>query len=194
MKATLITLALAFVFGVDSVVAAPEIGKPAPAFTGQSTAGESVSLDRFAGKTVVLEWTNHGCPFVQKHYDTGNMQMVQRTARQEHDVVWLTIVSSAPGKQGHVTPQEADALTQDYGAVISAKILDPEGTIGRAYDAKTTPQMAVIDGEGVLRYHGAIDDKPSARHSTVESAENYLLAALDALASGNTPAPARPRP
>lgn len=192
--ALLLTAIVSGIFGLSAVRAAPEIGEPAPAFTGRTSQGDTLSLERFAGRTVVMEWTNHGCPFVQKHYDTGNMQAVQKQAHEEHTVVWLTIISSAPGKQGHVTPAEAQALTQSYGAMVDATLLDPDGTIGRAYDAKTTPQMAVIDGEGVLRYYGAIDDQPSARHKTVESAENYVLAALDAMAVGEEPDPAQTRP
>jgi len=173
---------------------APRVGAPAPVFSGIDFEGNPVSLADFAGRTVVLEWTNHECPFVQKHYDTGNMQATQDTAAASHRAVWLSIVSSAPGKQGHVEADRARQIVDSQGARIETQLLDPEGTIGRLYDAQTTPQMAIIDADGVLRYYGAIDDKPSARHSTVENARNYVLAALNAMAAGEDPDPAVTRP
>lgn len=163
--------------------AAPKIGAPAPAFSATDTKGQTRSLSDFRGKTVILEWTNHGCPYVQKHYDTGNMQALQKDATED-GIVWLTVISSAPGKQGHVSPERADALTEERDAAPMAVLLDPEGRVGRAYDARTTPHMYIIDPEGTLRYMGAIDDRPTARHSDVEGARNYVREALAAMEKG----------
>ena len=174
--------------------AAPQIGEPAPEFTGTTAEGKEISLKELEGKIVVLEWTNHACPFVKKHYSTGNMQETQRKAKAMGDVVWLSVVSSAPGRQGHVTPEEARKITEEKNAAPTAKILDPQGEIGRKYGAKTTPHMFVIDKDGTLGYAGAIDDNPSAQNDTVEGAENYVLAALNAIQKGEEVDPARTRP
>ena len=163
--------------------AAPMIGAAAPAFSGTTSDGDAISLADFAGKKVVLEWTNHDCPFVRKHYDSGNMQRTQR-ALTEDGAVWITIISSAPGKQGHVSGDVANDLNQRRGAYVDHVILDPEGTIGRAYEAKTTPHMFIIDEAQVLQYMGAIDSIRSARQSDIPKATNYVLAAYDALKSG----------
>lgn len=163
--------------------AAPEIGKPAPDFTATSIDGTSVTLSSYKGKTVVLEWTNHLCPFVVKHYGAGNMQKTQKTA-VEGGAVWLSIVSSAPGKEGHVTAEEAKKIVADSGAMATARILDEKGEIGQMYGAKTTPHMFVIDKDGVLAYAGAIDDNSSSDPKTIEGAKNYVLAALEDLAAG----------
>ncbi|MEO1474854.1 MAG: redoxin domain-containing protein, partial [Pseudomonadota bacterium] len=157
--------------------------------------GETVSLSDFAGQTVVLEWTNHGCPFVQKHYDETykNMQGLQ-TAAADDGVVWLSVISSAPGKQGHVSPEEANELTTSRGAAPSAVIIDESGDIGRLYDAKTTPHMYIITGDGTLAYQGAIDSIKSARVSDIPEADNYVTAALDAVAAGEAVETAQTRP
>ncbi len=168
---------------IGTAAAAPQIGAPAPAFTATDSKGKTHALDDFRGKTVVLEWSNHGCPYVQKHYETGNMQALQNEAASD-GVVWLTVISSAPGRQGHVTPAEADELTETRDAAPAAVLLDPEGKVGLTYDARTTPHMYVIDPEGTLVYMGAIDDRPSARHSSVEGARNYVREALNALENG----------
>lgn len=173
--------------------AAPRTGAPAPDFTGRTTSGESLTLSELHGKTVVLEWTNHDCPYVRKHYGTGNMQSLQKEATAG-GVVWLSIISSAPGLQGHVEPAEADELSKRRGAAPTHVILDPKGDIGRMYGARTTPHMYVIDPEGILRYMGGIDDRPTTRPSDIEGANNYVRAALEALRAGrqvSTPA-ARP--
>ena len=182
-----------FAFAASAAFAAPEIGAAAPAFSGATTAGETISLDQFAGKNVVLEWTNHDCPFVVKHYTTGNIQATQQATKEE-GAVWITVISSAPGKQGYVSAAEADALTASRAAEPDFVLLDASGDIGRAYAAKTTPHMFVIDEAGKLRYDGAIDDKPSANHATVEGATNYLLAALDSVVAGEEVATARTKP
>jgi hypothetical protein len=134
-------------------------------------------------KTLVLEWTNDGCPFVAKHYDSGNMQGLQRKYTVA-GVVWLTIASSAPGEQGYVTPAEAKADLARWRAGPTDFLLDPDGTVGHFYDARATPHMVVIDGGGRIAYMGAIDDKPSTRLADVKTAHNYVAAALDALAAG----------
>ncbi|MFD2113565.1 thioredoxin family protein [Thiorhodococcus fuscus] len=166
-----------------TVLAKPEIGAPAPDFTGTDTAGRTWSLSDLAGKTLVLEWTNHDCPYVRKHYGSGNMQALQREATGS-GVVWLSVISSAPGKQGNVSPAEADALTKERDAAPTAVLLDPEGTIGRAYGARTTPHMFVIDGSGTLVYMGGIDDRPTSDPADIEGAYNYVRAALSDLAAG----------
>lgn len=176
-------LAVALVFLASPAFAAPEIGAPAPAFEGRTSTGQTIALKDFLGKKVVLEWTNDGCPFVRKHYETGNMQATQKAAKAD-GAVWISVISSAPGMQGYVTGEEANALTETRGAAPDDVVLDPSGEIGRAYAAKTTPHMFVIDEKGVLRYAGAIDDKPSADHATVKDATNYVLAALDDLGAG----------
>ena len=157
----------------------------APDFTGVTATGDTVSLSDFAGQTVVLEWTNDGCPFVQKHYATppANMQGLQTDA-SESDVVWLSIVSSAPGKQGHRTGAELLDMNEGRGATPAHVIIDESGDIGRLYKAKTTPHMFVITADGEIAYQGAIDDTPSARVSDIESSTNYVSAALDSVAAG----------
>ncbi len=174
---------LAVVAFAGIAVAAPEVGKPAPAFTAQTASGKTVSLKDYAGKTVVLEWTNSGCPFVKKHYDSGNMQKLQADAKAK-GVVWLTVNSSAPGKQGHVDPALAAKEMKDWKFQPTAYLLDHNGKVGKAYDARATPHMYVIDGKGILRYAGAIDDKPTANAADIKGAKNYVTAALGDLAAG----------
>ncbi len=165
------------------LVAQAVVGQAAPAFSAADTQGRSHALDQYKGRWVVLEWTNHECPFVKKHYGSGNMQKLQK-AYAARGVVWLSVISSAPGKQGHVTPAQADQLTQERGAAPFAVLLDPEGKMGRAYGAKTTPHMYVIDPAGKLVYAGAIDDTPSTDPADIPAARNYLSAALDAALAG----------
>ena len=160
-----------------------KVGEPAPAFTATATNGSPVSLASYKGKIVVLEWVNHECPFVGKHYGSGNMQKLQKTYTAK-GVVWLSVNSSAPGREGHVTPAQVNALTQQKGAAPTAVILDPEGTVGRAYAAKTTPHMFVIDAQGTLLYQGGIDDTPSTDVADIATAKNYVQAALDAALAG----------
>ena len=160
-----------------STGAALQIGEPAPGFTAIDTSGKSHNLGNFRGKPVILEWTNHDCPYVRKHYNSGNMQQQQRTAT-EKGAVWLSIISSAPGKQGHVTPTQADALTVQRKAAPSAVILDENGDIGRLYGAKTTPHMYIIDAEGKLAYMGGIDSIASSNPADISKATQYVLPAL----------------
>ncbi len=188
--AAALALTLGAMFAPDAGAQTP--GEAAPAFTGVSAAGESVSLSDFAGRTVVLEWTNHDCPYVRKHYDGQNMQALQAGAAGD-DIVWLQVISSAPGEQGHVSPERALQLNEERGATPAHVLIDEDGVIGRAYDARTTPHMYVVDPEGVLQYAGAIDDQPSANPATLEGAVNYLSLALEALDEGRTPDPAETR-
>mgnify|MGYP003668307577 FL=1 len=174
----------AYAVNVDKIEKAAVIGKAAPDFTLKDLDGNDVSLSGFKGKKVVLEWTNHQCPFVLKHYDSGNMQKLQKEQTEKGDVVWLTIRSSAEGKQGFVTPAEAKEIIQERGAAQTAELLDPTGQVGHLYGARTTPHMYVIDEDGVLAYDGAIDDNSSHRPETIEGATNYVVAALESLRHG----------
>ncbi|QJU59438.1 redoxin domain-containing protein [Sphingomonas sp. AP4-R1] len=168
---------------VTSATAEVPIGALAPDFTLADAAGKPVTLAAFKGKTVVLEWNNPGCPFVQKHYGSGNMQKTQRAAGAQ-GVVWLTINSGAPGKQGHMNGTEAAAFVKAQKASPNAYLLDPEGKVGHLYAAKTTPHMYVIDPAGRLAYQGGIDDKPTANPADIASARNMVLAALGDMKAG----------
>ncbi|MEL7030946.1 MAG: redoxin family protein [Pseudomonadota bacterium] len=169
--------------------AAPISGESAPGFADMVTAsGETISLSDFSDKTVVLEWTNHDCPFVKKHYaePVNNMQTLQSGATED-DIVWIQVISSAPGKQGYLEADGALAKNTERASEPSFTILDPSGDLGRAYDAKTTPHMYVIDGAGTLAYQGAIDSIRSAKVADIAVATNYVTAALSAVASGTAP-------
>lgn len=172
--------------------AAPQVGTAAPDFTVVDTKGNSHSLKDFAGKNVVLEWTNHDCPFVVKHY-SGNMQALQSDLTAQ-DVVWLTVISSAPGKQGHVSPAKADELTASRDAAPTAVVFDETGLVGKAYDAKTTPHMYVIDKAGVLQYMGGIDSIPSAKVDDISKATPLFANAAKAVLAGEKPDPAVTKP
>ena len=160
----------------------PMAGQAAPAFTLVDADGTQRSLADFRGKTVVLEWTNEGCPYVKKHY-TGAMQALQREAVAD-GVVWLTIISSAPGTQGFVEGEAARQWKSRTNGASTHLLLDPTGEVGKLYDAKTTPDMRVIDGEGRLVYVGGIDDRPPHKVEDLEGANNYVRAALDDLEAG----------
>lgn len=164
-------------------------GKPAPTFTLKNALGQPLSLESLKGKTVVLEWYNPGCPFVKKFYSKGDMPMFQRQAR-EQGTVWLTINSSAPGKQGHIAPSEAEAVAKEQGLDPAQLLLDADGTVGRLYGAKTTPHIFVINSQGALAYAGAIDNTPSTSQSDIATSTNYALTAIKALARGEAPSPA----
>jgi hypothetical protein len=170
-----------------------EVGKPAPAFTGTDTNGKTINLSDYAGKTVVLEWTNPKCPFVEKHYGSGNMQALQKKYTAQ-GVVWLSVNSSAAGKEGNMSAADANQVISEVGAAPTAYILDPTGEIGHLYDARTTPDMFVINGEGTLVYAGAIDSNDSFKPETIEGATNYVAAALDALAAGKPIETAQTKP
>jgi peroxiredoxin len=163
--------------------ATAKVGQAAPDFSANATTGSPVSLASQKGKVVVLEWTNHDCPYVRKHYETNNMQALQREATGQ-GVVWLTVISSSPGTQGYVTPAQADELTSSRKAAPTAVLLDPTGTAGKLYGATNTPHMYVVDKAGMLVYAGAIDDRPTTRRSDVQGANNYVRAALESVAAG----------
>ena len=173
--------------------AAPQIGQVAPDFSAQDSKGDSLRLSQYRGKTVVLEWTNADCPYTRKHYTSGNMQSVQKLA-QEKGIVWLTVISSAPGKQGYVNGPAADVLTDSRHAAPTAVLLDPNGTIGHLYNAKTTPHMFVIDKNGTLQYMGGIDSIATADMDDIAHAEPYLKEAMLAVAQGDKPPRAVTKP
>jgi hypothetical protein len=166
---------------------APKVGQPAPLFTAVDTRGTSHSLEQLKGQWVVLEWFNHGCPYSKKHYKSvdgqpGNTQAMQRDYAKH--VVWLSVVSSAPGRQGFSSAADADEEMRDKGGAPTAIIRDTAGTLGRLYGARNTPQYAIIDAQGVLRYAGAIDDNASSSVKDIATATNYVRAALDAGLAG----------
>lgn len=174
-------------------LAAINIGEPAVDFTLQDADGKTVTLADFEGKTVVLEWTNHQCPFVVKHYDSDNMQNLQKKYTAK-DVVWLSIISSADGKQGSVTAEEAKTLTTDRSAAPTHVLFDRDGKIGKAYGAKTTPHMYVINTAGELVYKGAIDSISSSSKNDVSKAENYVDLALTEVLAGKPVSQSATRP
>lgn len=161
------------------------IGEPAPDFTlkGLNPKTQDITLSHFKGKLVVLEWLNHGCPFVKKHYESGNMQGLQRKYTGQN-VIWLSIVSSAPGKQGHVDQAGAIKEKMEHKSSSTDVLLDPEGKVGQLYGAKTTPHMFIINKEGALVYQGAIDDKADTEKGSVPGAKNYIATALDEIING----------
>ena len=185
-------------FTALAVIAAPAsgaavVGKPAPNFTLPDANGKRVSLSAFRGKTVVIEWNNPECPFVRKHYGSGNMQKAQAAAVKE-GAVWLSINSSAPGNQGHVNAAGAKAYLAKAGARPTAYLLDPDGVVGKSYDAKTTPHMFVVDKAGTVVYAGGIDDKPTPNPADIQGARNHVLAALAEVKSGKPVSVATSRP
>jgi peroxiredoxin len=173
---------------VSTASAAPP-GDAAPAFKEADTTGKEVQLSDFRGKTVILEWTNDGCPFVQKHYNSKNMQKTQEAATSD-GVVWLSVISSKPGSQGYADAVKANKLTADRGAKPTHVLLDPDGSMGRAYGAKTTPHMYIITPDGKIAYNGAIDSIQSNKVEDIPKATNYVKAALASLEAGKAPDPA----
>jgi peroxiredoxin len=174
MLAFLVTTSVAAVAEVKTGAPAPEFGPI------QTTAKNPASLSDYRGKIVVLEWLNHGCPFVKKHYQSGNMQALQKKLT-ESGVVWLSVVSSAPGKQGHVDAGGALREKAQHNSEASEILLDPEGKVGKLYGAKTTPHMYVIDPQGTLVYQGAIDDRPGTDQAEIKGARNYVAQAVEEL-------------
>ena len=172
---------------------AVRVGAPAPDFSGTDSHHKVHTLSAYRGRYVVLEWHNNGCPYTRKHYVSGNMQKLQKRWT-ERAVVWLTIISSAPGTQGYVTAAEENSYLRTATASPTAAILDPKGDIGHLYSAKTTPQMIIIDPQGVLIYDGAIDDRPTADVSDIAGAKNYVSAALEEALSGKTVTVSSTRP
>ena len=169
--------------GATPALAELSIGKPAPDFRANDASGRAVSLSDFRGKTVVLEWNNPDCPTVKKHYESGNMQKTQAEAAAA-GTVWLTINSSAEGNQGYMKPAEAKVFAAGQQSRRTAYLLDPEGAVGTAYGARTTPHMYVINSGGTLVYNGGIDDKPTTDKADIEGARNHVLAALSELKAG----------
>jgi peroxiredoxin len=169
--------ALAAALVPASVVAQAVVGSPAPQFTATDSHGQTHNLNEYRGKYIVLEWHNHDCPYTKKHYVSGNMEGLQKQWT-EKGVVWFTVISSAPGQQGYMTDAEENAYLEQMHAAPTAVLMDPEGTLGHLYAAKTTPEMYVIDPAGKLIYEGAIDDKPTPDVSDIKGADNYLSDAL----------------
>lgn len=163
--------------------AAPGIGKPAPAIALTDASGKTVRLADYRGRIVVIEWNNPGCPFVQKHYASGNMQRTQAAARKA-GAAWLTVNSGAPGRQGHMTGAQARAFVAAEKALPTAYLLDPAGVAGRAWAARATPQMFIVDAGGDLAYMGGIDDRPTANPADIALARNHVLAALAEMKAG----------
>jgi peroxiredoxin len=182
MKLKVVVLAFLLV-AAGAASAAVKVGEPAPDFTLAGADGKTHSLSSFKGKYVVLEWTNHECPFVKKHYTSGNMQSQQKELTGK-GAVWLSIVSSAEGKQGHVDAAQANELTQQRGAAPTAVLFDPKGDVGRTYDAKTTPHMFVVAPDGKLIYMGGIDSIPSADADDIARATPYVKVALGEAMAG----------
>jgi peroxiredoxin len=178
---------VSFLFAICSLTllsfGAVNAGDSAPDFTSTDSNGKSVKLSDYKGKFVVLEWTNEGCPYTMKHYASGNMQKLQKEWTGK-GVVWLTVLSSAPGKQGHMSAQEENDYMKKQNASPTAALMDENGTLGHMYGAKTTPHMFVIDPAGKIVYAGAIDDKPTADRGDIPTAKNYVTAALTEATSG----------
>jgi len=178
LKASLAILVLTLI-----AVAAPKAGDGAPDFTATDSNGKTEKLSDYKGKFVVLEWTNSGCPFTAKHYASGNMQKLQKEWTSK-GVVWLTVLSSAPGKQGYKTAAEENEYVKEKGASPTAVLMDPAGQLGHLYGAKTTPHIFIINPSGDLIYNGAIDDKPTTDAEDIAGARNYVSAALTEALSG----------
>ncbi len=159
------------------------VGESAPDFTLTDTNGKAQTLSQYKGKFVVLEWFNHDCPFVHKHYDSGNMQALQKEYTAK-DVIWLSINSSAPGKEGYYPADKANELTKEKGASPTAVLLDEDGKVGKLYGAKTTPHMFVVSPQGLLIYQGAIDSTPSTEAADIETSKNYVKDALEEAIAG----------
>ena len=196
ITASLLVLALLTLGTVPTAAAQSnqaEVGKQAPDFTLKAADGESHSLSDFEGQYVVLEWLNFGCPFVGKHYGSGHMQELQKTYTDK-GVVWLSIVSSAPGKQGYYPPKEMVEQKKKHDGNMTAILLDPEGTVGKTYGATVTPHMYVISPEGELLYRGGIDNRPTTDEADIKGATNYVEMALNATLNGEEVSPKRAKP
>jgi peroxiredoxin len=182
-SASLLAVAATALLGAALVHASVSVGQPAPDFKVKDTSGKEQSLAAYKGKFVVLEWVNPGCPFVQKHYDTSNMQSTQKAAEAK-GVVWLTVSSTAPDAGDYKKPTELASWIKQKGGAPTATLMDDDGKLGKAYGARTTPHMYVINPQGKLVYAGAIDSKATARKDDVKSATNYVTAALDEALAG----------
>jgi cytochrome oxidase Cu insertion factor (SCO1/SenC/PrrC family) len=175
------------------ILASPQIGKLAPDFKLMAEDHKSYQLSEFKGKVVVLEWLNHGCPFVRKHYGSGNMQKLQKSARGQ-GVVWLSVISSAEGKQGYVSVSQAKLDKKSKGSNAYKVLLDPSGKVGKSYGAVTTPHMYIIDSDGKLVYRGAIDSVSSADPEDISRSQNYVAKALKEVLAGKKVSLAKTKP
>jgi len=183
-RAVLATAALAASMAVTGpVLAQAQLDQPAPAFSAATADGKTVTLDSYKGKTVVLEWTNHECPYVKKHYGSGNIPALQKEATAQ-GVVWLQVISSAPGQQGNVDGPTAIKLNKDRGAAPTQVLLDPSGQIGKSYGAQTSPHLFIVNPQGVLVYKGGIDSIATAKVDDIAKADPYVKTALSELAAG----------
>lgn len=172
------TIAAVLLFVSAGVLAArAEVGHRAPGFIAVTTQGKKINLRQYRGRVVVMEWTNNDCPFVKKHYLSGNMQAMQKKFMGK-GVIWLRVNSSARGKQGHITPYQSRMYVRKRQVYATATILDEMGRLGRLYRIRTTPEVVVINQRGTLVYRGAVDNKPSTKLSDVKTAKNYLAAAI----------------
>ena len=162
---------------------AVEVGSPAPDFNAQDTNGRTHALSQYKGKFVVLEWHNRECPYTRKHYESGNMERLQREWTSK-GVAWFTVISSAPGQQGYMTAEQENAYVSQIKASPTAVLLDPTGQVGHLYSAKTTPHMFIINPEGVMIYDGAIDDKPTPNAADIATSRNYVSQALEEAMAG----------
>jgi peroxiredoxin len=181
--AGLATAGLVLAAGSALAQATAKVGAPAPAFAAVDADGKTRKLSEFAGKTVILEWTNHDCPYVRKHYNSATMQTLQKDMAKE-GVVWLSVISSPVGEQGHVDGAKAKELTKSRDAAPARILLDPNSKMARAYGATTTPHMYIVDPRGTLAYMGAIDDKPSASAASLNGAKSYVRQAMAELKAG----------
>lgn len=180
---TLVAAGTISLLAMPSLHAEPKVGAPAPAFTAVDSNGKSVNLGDYKGKTVVLEWTNDGCPYVRKHYGSGNMQALQKKWTDQ-GIVWLSVISSPPGEQGFADAARANSLTTDRKAAPTAVLLDPKQQVAKTYGALVTPHMYIVTPDGMLAYAGAIDDKPTARAADLKDAKNFVDTALSELKAG----------
>jgi hypothetical protein len=183
MKRGFASLMILVVTALSIAALAAKVGEPAPNFTATDSTGKAHSLSTYRGKFVVLEWHNQGCPYTQKHYNSGNMERLQKEWTRK-GVIWLTVISSAPGTQGYVTADQENDYLRRMKAAPTAALLDPTGDLGHLYGAKTTPQMFIINPDGVLIYDGAIDDKPTPDEADIATSRNYVSLALTEAMSG----------
>ena len=193
MRRTYALCTALFLLALPLALFAVRVGEPAPNFTATDSNGQTHSLAEYKGKFVVLEWHNNGCPFTQKHYESGNMQRLQKEWVQK-GVIWLTVISSAPGTQGYVTAQAENDYLRSMHASPTAALLDPTGSLGHLYDAKTTPHMFIINPEGTLIYDGAIDDHPTTDQADIAVSKNYVSEALSEAMAGKSVSTPTSRP
>jgi AhpC/TSA family len=191
LRYAILTIGILAVLVVSAL--AVRVGEPAPDFTSMDSNGKNQRLSDYKGKYVVLEWHNQGCPYTKKHYESGNMQRLQKEWTGK-GVIWLTVISSAPGTQGFVTPSQENDYLKQMGAAPTAVLMDPGGSLGHLYSAKTTPHMYIIDPSGTLIYNGAIDDHPTSDPGDIKSSKNYVTSALTEAMAGKPVTDSATRP